>query len=99
MRRRRRFRRVLETGKGENVESSPGTMGAGASHSQELILFEPGQAKCLSRLLSRIVLTITGVLVPASGPARSSKGEVVGGLGQAEGCLNGGVGELEQGQI
>lgn len=49
--------------------------------------------------MSRTVLTITGVLVPASGPARSSKGEVVGGLGQAEGCVNYGVGKLEQSQV
>lgn len=54
---------------------------------------------CDSRLMSRTVLTITGVLVPASGPARSSKGEVVGVLGQAEGCVNYGVGKLEQSQV
>lgn len=47
----------------------------------------------------RLALTIIGVLIPASGPAGSPKGEAMGRSGQAEGCVGYGVGESEQGQV
>lgn len=101
IKRRRRFRRVLGAGKrggwGWSLGSGEqGRLGAGTVGNSGWMTLGKQSA---SGLQSGTALTITGVLIPASGPARGPKGEAMGRLGQAEGCVGHGVGKLQQGQV
>lgn len=69
-----------------------GARETGNVDSWQLRLCDLGQAECPSGLQPGSALTVI-VLIPASGPAVGPKGEAMGRLRQAEGCVGHGVGE------